>query len=63
MVIFSITALILGAGLAVAYNCKIYLERKVKDPEKYIQAFRNFESVEDPVNVAKALIRPMICAP
>lgn len=36
---------------------------KVKDPEKYIQAFRNFESVEDPVNVAKALIRPMICAP
>ena len=36
---------------------------KVKDPEKYIQAFRNFESVEDPVNIAKALIRPMICAP
>jgi len=35
----------------------------VPDPEAYIEKFRNFEVVEDPVNVAKALIRPMICAP
>lgn len=36
---------------------------KVKNPEEYIAAFRAYEAVEDPVNVAKALIRPMICAP
>jgi DNA polymerase len=35
----------------------------VKDPEKMIEKFLNFEPVEDPVNVAKALIRPMIKAP
>ena len=35
----------------------------VKDPEAYIHKFTNFEPVDDPVNVAKALIRPMIMAP
>lgn len=34
----------------------------VTDPENYIDKFNNFEPVVDPVNVAKALIRPMICA-
>jgi len=33
---------------------------KVKNPEELIEAFNNFEPIEDPVNVAKALIRPMI---
>jgi len=35
----------------------------VKDPESYIDKFCNFDPVDDPVNVAKALIRPMIMAP
>lgn len=34
----------------------------VEDPDVYIQKFHSFEPVEDPVQVAKALIRPMICA-
>lgn len=34
----------------------------VKDPEKYISMFDNYEPVEDPIQVAKALIRSMICA-
>jgi DNA polymerase len=32
----------------------------VQDPESYITSFDNFEPVNDPVNIAKALIRPMI---
>lgn len=35
----------------------------VKDPEAIIQKFLNYEPVDDAVQVAKALIRPMICAP
>ena len=35
----------------------------VNDPEAVIDRFVNFEPVDDPVNMAKALIRPMICAP
>jgi len=35
----------------------------VEDPASYIDAFNNFEPVDDPVNIAKALIRPMIKAP
>jgi len=35
----------------------------VEDPEKEINKFMRFMAVEDPVNVAKALIRPMIKAP
>lgn len=35
----------------------------VKNPEDYIQAFKLGQTVEDPVTVAKALIRPMIQAP
>jgi len=35
----------------------------VPDPEAYIDMFDNFEPVADPVNIAKALIRPMIKAP
>lgn len=34
----------------------------VKNPDKYIEAFKNFAPVENPVGVAKALIRPMVCA-
>lgn len=34
----------------------------VRDPLDYIERFINFEPVADPVNVAKALIRPMIRA-
>lgn len=34
----------------------------VDNPEEYIDRFANFEPIEDPVNVAKALIRPMIRA-
>jgi len=36
---------------------------KLKDPEPYIQKFLNKEPIEDPVSVAKGLIRPMIKAP
>jgi DNA polymerase len=36
---------------------------KVDNPEEYIEKFLTFRPVEDPVNVAKALIRPMVCAP
>lgn len=36
---------------------------KVDDPEYYIDAFKNFDYVQNPVQVAKALIRPMILAP
>lgn len=32
----------------------------VPDPEAVIDKFNNFEPIDDPVNVAKALIRPMI---
>lgn len=35
----------------------------VKDPEAYIESFMNGKTVENPVFVAKALIRPMIKAP
>ncbi len=35
----------------------------VPNPEEYIDDFNNFKPVDDPVNVAKALIRPMIKAP
>ena len=34
----------------------------VKRPEEFIERFNNFEPVDDPVNIAKALIRPMIKA-
>lgn len=34
----------------------------VPDPEKYIDDFMTFRPVEDPVNIAKALIRPMVCS-
>ncbi len=36
---------------------------KVDDPEKYIQKFINVEEIDKPAQIAKALIRPMICAP
>jgi len=35
----------------------------VENPEEIIEKFKNFEPVENPVKMAKALIRPMICAP
>jgi len=35
----------------------------VKDPEALIRSFIEVDEIEDPVNKAKALIRPMICAP
>jgi len=35
----------------------------VNDPESYISRFVDFKPVDDPVNIAKALIRPMIKAP
>ncbi len=35
----------------------------VPNPDDTISKFNNFEPVDDPVNVAKALIRPMIKAP
>lgn len=36
---------------------------KVDDPESYIEMFNNFIPVDNPIHVAKALIRPMLCAP
>lgn len=36
---------------------------KRKDPEKWIQRFINKEPIEKPMEIAKALIRPMIKAP
>lgn len=36
---------------------------KKKNPEKWIDKFINNEKIDDPVGVAKALIRPMIKAP
>lgn len=35
----------------------------IKDPDVHIQKFKNFEPVRNVMSVAKALIRPMICAP
>ncbi len=36
---------------------------KVEDPEIYLTKFKNYELVENPIKIAKALIRPVICAP
>jgi len=36
---------------------------KVDNPEEWIAKFNNKEPIEKPIKIAKALIRPMICAP
>jgi len=54
-----------GTGRWAGYGFQYHnLPRaKRKDPEKWIQRFINKEPIEKPVEIAKALIRPMIKAP